>query len=169
MNTKISFLKIIIVSTILLIMTSLVSCSAEWRLRHIKTYPTADFNIKNHTLSIAPFQCEIPSIGQIVSDAVAANLSDSGAILISDPDKDAEYLLEGAVAVPTVTKGRFLVNFASAGQVSYIASASCKIIDLRTGQVVMSLTFGKAIKLEGAIELGEVIAEAIKREMRRKK
>jgi len=33
----------------------------------------------------------------------------------------------------------------------------------------MSLTFGKAIKLEGATELGEVIAEAIKREMRRKK
>ena len=169
MNTKTSFLKIIIISTILLIMTSLVSCSAEWRLRHIKIYPTADFNIKNHRLSIAPFQCEIPSIGQIVSDAVAGNLSDSGVILISDPDKDAEYLLEGTVAVTTITKGTLLGKFASAGQVTYIASASCKIIDLSTGQVVMSLTFGKAIKLEGAPELGGVIAEAIKREMRRKK
>ena len=164
MNTKTSFLKIIIISTILLIMTSLVSCS-----RHIKIYPTADFNIKNHRLSIAPFQSEIPSIGQIVSDAVAANFSDSGVILISGPDKDAEYLLEGAVAVITITKSTSIAPFVSARQVTYIASASCKIIDLSTGQVVMTLTFGKAIKLEKAAELGKVIAEAIKREMRRKK
>lgn len=155
---------------ILLIMILLVSCAStsEWHMRHIKVYSIPGLNIKGHRLGVAPFKCKLSDIGQTVGDTVAANLLNSGFTVVTVTRvKDVDYILTGNIAIGSVRKG---VSRWSGGRAKdYMAGATCQIIEIKTKQVVMNVTYGKAADLHDAVSLGELLAEGIKRELRGEK
>ncbi len=142
-----------------LVVFLLFSCTTldpDWAMRYVKTYSAEGFNIKNCRLAIEPFKCGIPEIGQTVSDSIIANLLGFAFVITQHRDATTDYLLTGNIAIAELIGEK--------GKKSYIAGATCKIIHLSSGKIVKTVTFGKAVDLHGAVELGEMLAKGIKRE-----
>ena len=147
-----------------LVVSLLFSCTTldpDWHMRYVKIYSAQGFNIKNYRLAIGPFKCQIPEIGQMVSDSVVGNLLNSGFTIIENCETSADYLLTANIVIAGGVARKVRVE--PVGK-SYIASATCKIINPNSKKIVKTVIFGKAVNLHDAVELGEVLAKGIKRE-----
>lgn len=176
--------------TPLVMLILLIGCAprpGQWQ-KVVEVETTArEFRVEK--LGILSFRCADPSVGDVVADSVATNLLDSSFMVIertylaeivreqglsitgltemSDYRKighlvDVDFLLVGSVGLMQYVRGF--------QRLSYINSASARVVDVNTGQVVISVSYktprgaGKGHWANPSV-VGEAIGEAIQQEL----
>ena len=177
-------------SSLVLIIISwlLLSCAS------VKSYSEPNHEIAGKKLGVLAFYSDIPGIGITVSDTVAANLIDSGSMVIEreyldgilrehgysqagvtqSPDyreigriSKVDYLLVGSVDAKRVKAGTCCFG-AGGGESTHMSGAIARIIDVNTGEVVLSVTVDAqrgSTASSQPVAIGELIAKQIKIEI----
>jgi curli biogenesis system outer membrane secretion channel CsgG len=180
---------------LLLVVMLIVACApspGKWQKVVKVTTISKEFRVQR--LGILPFRCSDSSVGDLVADSVAANLLDSDLIVVertfltaivqeqglsltgltetTDYSKighlaDVDFLVFGSVGVLEFKSAAGWMGITKAKSFSYIDSASARIVDVSTGQVVISCSYrlpggaGNSDWLDPNV-VGEALAGAIK-------
>jgi curli biogenesis system outer membrane secretion channel CsgG len=179
---------------ILLLITGLLtSCITTTTKSDIKLHSKPNLNLKGASLGLLPFYSNIPETGAIISDTIGSNLLGSGVNIIErtylnnllqeqglsisgiteniDFTKigniiNVNYLLLGTVEVSERPYSRGFGAFSKSGTYTYIPSVSTRIVNIRTGEVLISCTYSVPKKLWWQpVKIGENIASAITKEL----
>ena len=163
----------------------------------VQTYSTQGCDIRGASIGVLSFYCAIPDVGNLVSDALSANLMDSRCKII-ERTYLAEILEEhglGQSGIPEKFDYQALrkivsLDFLIVGNVQALASrdssmdsrmtaakttirssgATARIVAVETGEVVMTLIYNPSSPVEiSPAELGRILAESIKGAMDGKK
>jgi hypothetical protein len=185
---------------LLFIVILLVACApraSQWqKVIEVKT-TQREFSVEK--LGILPFRCTDPSVGDLVADSVTANLLDSNFVVIertylaeivgeqglsltgltdsSDYRKighlvDVDFFVVGTVGLMQGVAYRGFGQFSRGGSYSFINSASARVINVRTGQVVITCSYtlpggaGNDIWTNPSV-VGGALAEAIKHSLKK--
>lgn len=187
---------------LLLVVMLVVACAprpGQWqKVVDVKT-TSKEFRVQK--LGILPFRCSDSSVGDLVADSVAANLLDGNFLVIertyladivkeqglsltgltqkTDYTKighlaDVDFLVVGSVGVLEINSYRGYGGIYTTGKsFSYINNASARIVDVYTGQVVVSCFYklpggaGNSDWLDPNV-VGEALAEAIEDALEKK-
>jgi curli biogenesis system outer membrane secretion channel CsgG len=163
----------------------------------VQTYSTQGCDIRGASIGVLSFYCAIPNVGNLVSDALSANLMDSRCRII-ERTYLAEILEEHGLGQSGITEKfdyqaiREIVNvdYFIVGNVQALTSryssldsrmtaakttirtsgATARIVAVETGEVVMTLIYNPSHPVEiSPAELGKTLAESIKGAMDGKK
>ncbi|MBA7701938.1 hypothetical protein ES703_110686 [subsurface metagenome] len=176
-------------STILLVAINLlISCATP-----TETFVKPNLIVEGRRLGITPCHCETASVGNIVSDTIGANLFDTGFIIIErtylskileeqglnlsrGPESidyqsigklsTVDYLLVGSVAAREKASFFAYGYMAGGSRRIKIFSATIRIIDVNTGEVLAITTFQKPQGEDSAVNVGKSLAQAIKMKLR---
>ncbi len=156
----------------------------------VQTYSKEGCDIRGASIGVLSFYCAIPDVGNLVSDALSANLMDSRCKII-ERTYLAEILEEHGLGQSGITEKfdyqaiRKIVSldFLIVGNVQALASrdssmdsrmtvakttirssgATARIVAVETGEVVMTLIYNPSSPVEiSPAELGKILAESIK-------
>ena len=191
MSKKYFYLMRATVITVVLFLTGCASPST------IQTYSKEGCDIRGASIGVLSFYCVIPDVGNLVSDALSANLMGSRCRII-ERTYLAEILEEHGLGQSGIT-GKFdyqairkivSLDFLIVGNVQALASrdssmdsrmtaakttitssgATARIVAVETGEVVMTLIYNPSSPVEiSPAELGKILAESIKGAMDGKK
>ena len=184
---------------LLLVVMLVFACAprpGQWQ--EVVDVKTTSKEFRVQKLGILPFRCSDSSVGGLVADSVAANLLDGNFMVIertyiddivkeqglsltqnSDYTKighlaDVDFLVVGSVGILEVTSHvGYLGLFSTGKSFSYIDNATARIVDVYTGQVVVSCFYklpdgaGNSDWLDPNV-VGEALAEAIEDALEKK-
>jgi curli biogenesis system outer membrane secretion channel CsgG len=149
----------------------------------VKSYSKPGTTLRGARIGVLPFDCSLPDIGNTVSDTLGANLLGSECTIIErtyllrileenglsmteiggNPDykeigkiSNVEYLLVGSVTADIRRKALF------------ISAATAKIVDVATGEVVVTATAaarGRGSEYINPVMMGEALAKGIMKEI----
>ena len=181
-------------ATVIIVFLFLTGCAGP---SSVQTYSAEGCDIRGASIGVLSFYCALPDVGNLVSDALSANLMDSRCRII-ERTYLAEILEEHGLGQSGITE-KFdyqairkivNVNYFIVGNVQALASrgfskdggrtaakttietsgATARIIDVNTGEVVMSVIYNPSRPVEKTpAEIGKTLAESIKGAMDGKK
>ena len=163
----------------------------------VQTYSAQGCDIRGASIGVLSFYCALPDVGNLVSDAISANLMDSRCKII-ERTYLAEILEEHGLGQSGITEKfdyqaiRKIVNvdYLIVGNVQALASrdfamsgdmngaqitirtsgATARIVDVNTGEVVLTVIYNPSRPVEmSPAEIGKILAGSIKGAMDSKK
>ncbi len=163
----------------------------------VQTYAKEGCDIRGASIGVLSFYCALPDVGNLVSDALSANLMDSRCKII-ERTYLAEILEEHGLGQSGINEKLdyqairkiISVDFLIVGNVQALASrdssmdghmtaatttirssgATARVVAVDTGEVVMTLIYNPSSPFEiSPAELGKTLAESIKGAMDGKK
>ena len=172
------------ISLVFAILTSLIyGCVAPKKNAHLEfaeSHAKPGLDIHGGKLGILAFQSVVPAIGTAVSDVMGTDLLDSPFTII-ERSYLAQILQEQGYALSGITDNPNYKQIGDLSGVDYllvgnvavrsarwqrITSATARVIDVKTGEVLISATYTPPKRGWAAPNyMGEALAEAIKKEV----
>jgi len=135
-------------------------------------------------LGILPFDCEIPATGAAVSDVVSTNLRVGTPLTVVDQLQLENALRDKGLSASGIAQGKEYsklgvlsgdIDYLLIGQVavysptrSIITGATAKLVDVRTGEMLITATYTPPKKGWGTAQYaGDSLGAAIKKEVSR--
>ena len=173
---------------LLLITGLLISCITTTKA-DIKLHSKPNLNLKGASLGVLPFYSSVPETGAIISDTIGSKLLGSGlniiertylnnifqeqGLSISGATENIDfkaigkiinvnYLLIGTVEVSERPYSTGFGAFRKSGTYIFMPSVSTRIVNVKTGEVLISCTYSVPKKLwSQPVKIGENIANEI--------
>jgi len=151
------------------VLFSLCSCG-----HYVKSYSKPGIRLEGKRLGIMPFSSNIPEVGKVVSDTIAADLLESG-FKIVDRTRIGKILQDEGISYleidfPDYNKIGNLaeVNFLLVGNIAF-SSAVLRLIDTTTGEALIMTVFRPNLITDStsAVDMGRYLAKSIGKELTR--
>jgi curli biogenesis system outer membrane secretion channel CsgG len=138
----------------------------------VKSYSKPDLRIEKGKMGILPFSSNIPEVGYVVSDTIAAHLLASGYDIV-DRSHMARLLEEKGISYLEVDSPDYKkigdianVDFVLVGNIAF-SSATARVVDVSTGETLIITIFqpNKIIGSASAVDVGKSLAKSLSKKL----